>query len=167
MKEVFRIFLLAVIISVFLSVSLLVVTCEAQIPIPNTNEEINYWQVTFWEIDLDEGVLEITAGDTITLAWDQPLSLATENYVEIVPPDSQIISSFSVYTYDTIPLIEADTAYIEHKVYTLEVLPGDYCVSVRTFTISGINSIYAEPFPFRITSEYPIMYPVRIKIIIK
>ncbi len=167
MKEIFRIFLLAVVISVFLSVSLLAITCEAQIPIPNTNVEINYWQVTFWEIDLGDGILEITAGDTITLAWDQPLSLATEDYIEVVPPDSQIVISFSVYTYDVSPLIEADTASIEYKVYTLEVLPGDYCVSVRAFTMSGINSAYGEPFPFRVISEYPIMYPVRIKIIIK
>lgn len=167
MKEIFRIFLLAVVISVFLSVSLLAITCEAQIPIPNTNVEINYWQVTFWEIDLGDGILEITAGDTITLAWDQPLSLASETQIEVVPPDSQRITSFLVYTYDVNLDVTSDTAFIEHRMYFLEVSPGDYCYSARTHTIDGRVSVYGEPFPFRVTSEYPIMYPVRIKILVR
>ncbi len=140
---------------------------SAQLPIPNTDVEINYWEVTFWKIDLGEGVLEVSTGDTITLAWDQPLSLASETQIEVVPPDSQRITSFLVYTYDVNLDVTSDTAFIEHRMYFLEVSPGDYCYSARTHTIDGRVSVYGEPFPFRVTSEYPIMYPVRIKILVR
>ena len=146
---------------------LISVSANAQLPIPNTDVEINYWEVTFWKINLGEGVLEVAIDDTITIAWDQPLSLESETQTEVVPPDSQRITSFLVYTYDVNLDVISDTAFIQHKMYFLDVSPGDYCYSVRTHTIDERVSIYGEPFPFRVVSEYPIMFPVRIKILIR
>ena len=139
-------------------------TAQAQIPIAN-GDSLSHWQASFWHSD-SVGTTKVTAGDTVTLSWLQPLFTSTTPQPAAIVPDDSLMAAFimidadeSVYT-----LPEPDMASVEY-VKTVVLHPGNYCVAVKNYSVGGYSAGYSNIVYFNVVGY--LMLPVEFKLIVR
>lgn len=142
---------------------------QYQLPLQNSLDSINRWDVIFSKCDSVGDFMEKTDQDTMVISWIQYLVI-NKDTVETFIPDSVGMVVIPVYVSEALQDTAGhDTVLVDHAVYTITLVPGNYYLSVRTYTVKGEKSLYSDPFTFTIKPlpNYPPTRAVQLKVIFK